>query len=459
MQLFSAGIIFGAAAGVFACKEDLVTHLPGWDRELTSKMYAGYVGPVEKVDSPGTQLNFHYVLFESENDPTNDPVLVYTSGGPGSPSIYGALYELGPYKLDELSWPPPVNGTGIPVLLRNDYAWNRKANLLIMTSSPPVGYSYCNHGSRHCGAWNDTSTAIANLGFLKGFYEKFPRFKTNKMFLAGDSYGGIYVPLLAKAILKDNSDLKTRFSGIAVGNGALGTALQANYEHARVEFFYGHGQVSLHLYKKYQKAKCRFLNPGETASPECQRRMKHIFKKVTSSGKETYGLYDECQWGEGTALSGYQNFPCRGPAGNIWVHDPTVQEALHVKKGVSFTNSSQRYRKTCKDVTPLYKKLFLKQKKFRVLIYVGDTDAVLGINLQQWWMSTLPITSKERNHFRAWTLDGKRQEVGYVTYYKQNITFVTIRGAVHTVPESKPREAALMIESFMSNSKLPKYNN
>mmetsp|Transcript_4628 Transcript_4628/g.6929 ORF Transcript_4628/g.6929 Transcript_4628/m.6929 type:complete len:99 (+) Transcript_4628:179-475(+) len=89
--LFSASIVFYVAAGVFANEEDdLVTHLPGWDGELTSKMYAGYVGPVEKVDSPGTQLNFHYVLFESENDPANDPVLVRTSGDPGFPSIYGA---------------------------------------------------------------------------------------------------------------------------------------------------------------------------------------------------------------------------------------------------------------------------------------------------------------------------------------------------------------------------------
>mmetsp|Transcript_4628 Transcript_4628/g.6930 ORF Transcript_4628/g.6930 Transcript_4628/m.6930 type:complete len:92 (+) Transcript_4628:447-722(+) len=87
--------------------------------------------------------------------------------------IYGALYELGPYKLDELSLSP--NGTGMPTLSRNIYAWNRKANLLIMTSSPPVGYSYCNAGSSDCDEWNDTSTALANLGSFERLLRKVPK--------------------------------------------------------------------------------------------------------------------------------------------------------------------------------------------------------------------------------------------------------------------------------------------
>mmetsp|Transcript_4628 Transcript_4628/g.6931 ORF Transcript_4628/g.6931 Transcript_4628/m.6931 type:complete len:81 (+) Transcript_4628:622-864(+) len=64
---------------------------------------------------------------------------------------------------------------------------------------------------------------LPTSALLKGFYEKFPRFKINEIFFAGESCGGIDVPLLGEVILNDKSDLKEYLSGIAVGKGVLGT--------------------------------------------------------------------------------------------------------------------------------------------------------------------------------------------------------------------------------------------
>ena len=45
------------------------------------------------------------------------------------------------------------------------------------------------------------------------------RYSSNRLFLVGESYAGLYVPMLAQQILEAGS---MRLEGIAVGDGCLG---------------------------------------------------------------------------------------------------------------------------------------------------------------------------------------------------------------------------------------------
>ena len=45
------------------------------------------------------------------------------------------------------------------------------------------------------------------------------RYASNKLFLVGESYAGIYVPTLAREILASQSALAKQLEGIAVGDG------------------------------------------------------------------------------------------------------------------------------------------------------------------------------------------------------------------------------------------------
>lgn len=57
------------------------------------------------------------------------------------------------------------------------------------------------------------------------FYSLYPELKTREFFIAGESYGGMYIPMLAKSIL-DNNPAKSdpsyiNLMGIFVGNGIM----------------------------------------------------------------------------------------------------------------------------------------------------------------------------------------------------------------------------------------------
>jgi len=74
---------------------------------------------------------------------------------------------------------------------------------------------------------NDTSSALDNLQVLLGFFEKFNDklyLKTNPIYIAGESYAGIYVPLLSYYLHEHNLNQtneieKINLAGFFVGNG------------------------------------------------------------------------------------------------------------------------------------------------------------------------------------------------------------------------------------------------
>ena len=81
---------------------------------------------------PPASLHMHYTFWESEGDPATDPLLVWSNGGPGAGSEFGAFTELGPMLLYDASLrTADFNRTGVPTLFRNAYAWTKVVLLLL----------------------------------------------------------------------------------------------------------------------------------------------------------------------------------------------------------------------------------------------------------------------------------------------------------------------------------------
>ena len=86
-----------AAATALSPSDFEVTALPGLTDTLNFTQYAGYM-PIG--DAEGTELFFWFV--ESQRAPSQDPLVLWMNGGPGSSSVaYGFWTEHGPFRLQD----------------------------------------------------------------------------------------------------------------------------------------------------------------------------------------------------------------------------------------------------------------------------------------------------------------------------------------------------------------------
>lgn len=140
--------------------------------------YSGY------LDINNNSTHMHYFYFPSQSaTPQNDPLLFWFNGGPGCSSLLGALYEHGPFLIND------AFGT----IMNNPYGWNKQANTVYIESPAQVGFSYMDGKAP---TWNDEIVAKLNLNAVLEFLETYPEFKDREIYVSGESYAGIYVPTL-----------------------------------------------------------------------------------------------------------------------------------------------------------------------------------------------------------------------------------------------------------------------
>lgn len=86
------------------------------------------------------------------------------------------------------------------------------------------------------------------------------------------------------------------------------------------------------------------------------------------------------------------------------------------------------------------------------MIYSGDTDLAVPVNGSQKWIDSLKLGVK--SDWRQWRAFNDRMIVaGYRQIYN-GLTFVTIKGTGHMVPQWKPKEAYYMFLKFLRDEDL-----
>lgn len=182
-----------------------------------TKNEAGYIKLANKKDG-----HYFYWFFESQREPSKDPLVIWLTGGPGGSSMIALMMENGPCSVQ-----PDLSTKA------NPYAWNNQANIIWLEQPLGVGFSY--------GAPEDTDYDETNVGenlywFLQGFIEKHPEFSGREFFLTGESYGGHYVPGGAHYIWEQNKlgdaqagKHRINLQGIAIGNGWVNPLIQVRH--------------------------------------------------------------------------------------------------------------------------------------------------------------------------------------------------------------------------------------
>lgn len=472
MALFRLSCFLLAATFAVSCDcdhPDWVEKLPGWNQPLPSRWYSGFL----EYEFHGRQVRTHYTLVEAEDDPHDEKPLIYWSnGGPGASSLFGLLTEVGPLLFSDLSLQTDdYRKTGIPTPLYNSNTWTRLGSILIFDQPAPVGFSYCNDepDSHSCGglSWTDELTSENAYTALRTFYDKFPCYQPKPLYLTGESYGGIYIPTLARRVLEDSSiDLK----GFAVGDGCLGTETSIcgmlSPENGddfvdiwEVIFLAGHGQIPLQTLREIMR-ECRGANEGGNlrldSSPLCQEAVAKMEQQ--KGGVYDYSLYDECTYSNGLLEGALNDYPCGGDlVMESYLSMQVVKDALHVPEASFFSVDNAEgdfdYTPTEKDLTGFYKDI---QGQTKVLIYNGDTDPAITSFAAQNWTSHLGF--EEVEGWRPWTVDGCRRMGGYVTRYEGDFDFLTIRGAGHMVPTFKGDATFTFLSAWLGGTEYPAYD-
>jgi len=193
-----------------------VVHLPGDDAicDPNVKQYSGYF----KLRTGGLlSKNYFYWFFESRNEPSTDPLVLWLTGGPGCSSEVALFGENGPCSTD---------GENTTI---NPYSWNSKANLLYVDQPTGTGFSY------GLGMDHDEAQVAADMyDFLQQFLAEHKEYQANDFFAFGESYAGHYIPAVTHQIWQNNQDLPSgdvtiNLKGTAVGNGLTDPEIQYKY--------------------------------------------------------------------------------------------------------------------------------------------------------------------------------------------------------------------------------------
>ena len=134
-----------------------------------SRQYTGW------LDVGSKHLFFWY--FESQNQPSEDPLLLWLTGGPGGSSMIGLLQELGPCLINEHG-----NGT-----VYNEFGWSKNANIIFVDQPAGVGFSYLDEGIPVPGT---SFTAAEDMHHFMQLFttDVFPDQKGREFHITGESY-------------------------------------------------------------------------------------------------------------------------------------------------------------------------------------------------------------------------------------------------------------------------------
>ncbi|XP_040996999.1 serine carboxypeptidase 1-like [Juglans microcarpa x Juglans regia] len=408
---------------------DKIEALPGQPGGVDFDQYAGYV----TVDPKAGRALFYYFVESSQNSATK-PLVLWLNGGPGCSSLgYGAMEELGPFRVHR-------NGN---TLYQNPYAWNKVANVIFLESPAGVGFSYSNTSADYSNA-GDKSTAKDSYTFLLNWLERFPQYKNRDFFIAGESYAGHYVPQLAYTILSKNkitNQTLINLKGIAIGNAWIddNTGTLGIYD-----YFWTHAlnsddtNAGIHRY-------CDF-DTGDFSS-KCEQYQSLGDQEV--GGLDIYNIYAPlCNGSAPNSGSSVKNFdPCSDQYVKTYLNLAKVQTALHAKTTKWAACSFLGWKDRPTTILPIIKRLI--SSGVSLLIYSGDTDARVPVTSSRYAINKLKL--RVDTDWRPWYSGG--EVGGYVIGYK-GVTFTTVRGAGHTVPSYQPGRALTMISSFLQG-KLP----
>mmetsp|Transcript_997 Transcript_997/g.1801 ORF Transcript_997/g.1801 Transcript_997/m.1801 type:complete len:547 (-) Transcript_997:210-1850(-) len=395
---------------------------------------------------PEANKHYFFWFFESRNDPANDPVILWLTGGPGCSSSLALLVENGPCKVNS-------DGTGTVI---NPYSWNANASVIFVDSPPGTGWSYGTPDFSEKKVGQDL-----NL-FLREFFEKYSSFADRDFYIFAESYGGKWAPHTASAVNDANKVLSAgekpiNLKGVGIGNGLTNPEEQVRWY---ADMAYNSGTAPSRI------GKTEYTLLKNVATPVAYAATKAC---------NTIGTFPICQaaqeaWTMGLMLpfaaTGYNHYDMRikcevpGLCYNFtsvsdFLNREDVQEALGVDKAwteCDRTTALEFAGQEMRNVDYLIPQLL--EDGINVMLYAGDCDYICNWIGNKAWAVKMEWPGRD-NFANAvdndYMFEGK--SVGKIRSYRAAdgqgaFSFLQIHEAGHMVPLDQPEVALHMVREF-----------
>ncbi len=195
-----------------------------------------------------SQYSFFFWLFKARDKNPTAPVLLFLQGGPGTSGVEAALFENGPYRVNNDQ-----------TVRRVAHSLSNNTDVLYVDQPIGTGFSTCTNIMRL--VIDEVQVATDLYNFLVGFMNRYPEYRKRPMYVMGQSYGGHFIPgALPLIIDRHNSDINIK--GVAIGNGHINPSVQFPQY---AEYAYQNKLINLVIYEaaKESLALCKFyLNMG-----------------------------------------------------------------------------------------------------------------------------------------------------------------------------------------------------
>ncbi|THG16211.1 hypothetical protein TEA_008570 [Camellia sinensis var. sinensis] len=330
-----------------AASRTIVTHL----YPVLMALFPSHLRPGQYVgvgDMDDVQLFYYFV--ESQRNPAQDPLMLWLSGGPGCSCLSAFFYESGPVYFEFEGYKG-----GLPTLRLNEYTWTQvevvlifmqiRANILYVDAPVGTGFSYSE--SQEGYYVDDYKSAKQIYEFLRKWLKSHPEFLENNLYIGGDSYSGIILPMVVQEIIDGNELGRQPYmnlKGYILGNPVTDSYVD---DDSRIPFAYRLTLISEDLYRA-AKASCNgdYVNID---NEDCELNMEAINELILDI-KFAHVLEPYCgyasprphdrKWRQ-RSLKEHSKDPLRlqriGPAFfcRIWANNETVQEALKFRSGTT----------------------------------------------------------------------------------------------------------------------------
>ncbi|KAL6308023.1 serine carboxypeptidase [Sparassis latifolia] len=338
-----------------------------------------------------------FFFFESRNDPDNDDVIFWTSGGPGCAGSLGLFMDFGPCKITN------PNGT-----VHNPYSWTEKASVFFVDQPIGVGFSYADYGE----TVSTTEEAAKDIAaFVAIFFEHFTKFKGNAFHMASSSYGGRYIPVFASELPRCERWLK---ESCRDSYDAMSCRAALDFCGAEIE-------------EPFNSAR---YNPYDILKP-CDGDIEETLCYPVTN-----------------AIEAYLNRP---DIRTILGVDPAISSnvsACSNRVNDDFNSAGDYHFPT------QYYLAALLERGIRTLLYVGTRDWICNwvgnerMTVAMEWTGQEAYTAAEK---RKWYVDS---EVAGLVKSVGPFTFATVHNAGHMVPYDVPKESLAMINRWLAGEEL-----